>query len=123
MTAHPFTKNYLGVKKYVSSDKPMVEIEELSEDACDKARVPTLPTLCLNMIVRQESQIIERCLTALVGVAREYAILDTGSTDDTVAKIKAFGAMTGVTGTEPFINFEQARNAALRFNFCHRVVG
>ena len=114
MTAHPFTKNYLGVKKYVSSDKPMVEIEELSEDACDKARVPTLPTLCLNMIVRQESQIIERCLTALVGVAREYAILDTGSTDDTVAKIKAFGAMTGVTGTEPFINFEQARNAALR---------
>jgi hypothetical protein len=52
-------------------------------------------------------------LTALVGVAREYAMLDTGSTDDTVAKVEAFCAMTGVTTTEPFRNFEQARNVAL----------
>lgn len=47
----------------------MVEIEEMTEDA----RVPTLSTLCLNMIVRDESKIIERCLSALAGVVSEYA--------------------------------------------------
>jgi hypothetical protein len=43
----------------------------------EDARVPTLPTLCLNMIVRDESKIIERCLSALAGVVSEYA---TGGT-------------------------------------------
>ena len=100
-------------------DHPMVEVEEILEHPVHAPNLganiaPCGPTLCLNMIVRQEACIIERCLSALVGVVHEYAILDTGSTDDTVAKIEAFRSLTGVTGTEPFHNFEQARNAALK---------
>ena len=100
-------------------DHPMVEVEEILEQPVPAPNsganiAPCGPTLCLNMIVRQEARIIERCLAALVGVVQEYAILDTGSTDDTVAKIEAFRSLTGVTGTEPFHNFEQARNAALK---------
>jgi glycosyltransferase involved in cell wall biosynthesis len=101
-----------------TGDHPMVEVEEILEHPVPAPNLgahiaPCGPTLCLNMIVRQEARIIERCLTALVGVVHDYAILDTGSTDDTVAKIEAFSSLTGVTGREPFRNFEQARNAAL----------
>ena len=97
----------------------MVEVEEIPDHLVTAPSsaaniAPCRPTLCLNMIVRQEARIIERCLAALVDVVHDYAILDTGSTDDTVAKIEAFSAITGVTGTEPFQNFEQARNAALK---------
>ena len=92
----------------------MVEIIELVNTPLIENNTLISPTLCLNMIVRQESKIIERCLTALVNVVCEYAILDTGSTDDTLAKIEAFQQLSGVTGTELFQNFEQARNAALQ---------
>jgi glycosyltransferase involved in cell wall biosynthesis len=68
---------------------------------------------CVNMIVRQEGQIMRRCLDALVGVVSEFAILDTGSTDDTVAQIEAFDAFPGRVATSTFHNFAQARNEAL----------
>lgn len=68
---------------------------------------------CVNMIVRQEGQIMRRCLDALVGVVSEFAILDTGSTDDTVAQIEAFDAFPGRVAASTFQNFSQARNEAL----------
>ena len=72
-------------------------------------------TLCVNMIVRQEEAIIERCLTALVGLVTEYAILDTGSTDATLERIRSFQHFKGATASTVFHNFEQARNEALCF--------
>ena len=45
-----------------------------------------------------------------------YAIVDTGSTDDTIEKIQDFLTAKGIEGTvrqTPFENFEQARNDAL----------
>lgn len=46
-------------------------------------------TVCLAMIVRNESAVIERCLSAVKPYIDAYAIVDTGSTDDTIAKIRA----------------------------------
>lgn len=73
-----------------------------------------MPKICLNMIVRNESARIERCLQSLD--VDSYVIADTGSTDGTPDLIKAFFKERGIKGNIvhiPFINFEQARNAAL----------
>jgi glycosyltransferase involved in cell wall biosynthesis len=73
--------------------------------------------VCLNMIVKNESAIIERCLASVAPFVDCYVIADTGSTDDTKEKIKTFFAERGIEGQIvefPFENFEQARNAAIQ---------
>lgn len=72
--------------------------------------------LCLNMIVRNESARIERCLASVVSQITCAVIVDTGSTDDTVAKICDFLNEHSVPHRIdfiPFVNFSQARNTAL----------
>lgn len=72
--------------------------------------------LCLNMIVKDEAGVIERCLTAAAPYLDCYVICDTGSTDDTVERIRAFFAERNIPGMivrTVFENFEQARNTAL----------
>ena len=76
----------------------------------------TPPRLCLNMIVKNESAIIERCLGSVAPVIAYYVICDTGSTDDTCARIESFFAARGIRGEIhhiPFVDFAQARNDAL----------
>lgn len=68
------------------------------------------------MIVKNETAIIERCLTAVAPVVDCYVICDTGSSDDTIGIIRRFFEQRGVPGLIPtttFRNFEQARNEAL----------
>jgi glycosyltransferase involved in cell wall biosynthesis len=68
------------------------------------------------MIVKNEADRIERCLSSLAPHISHYVIVDTGSTDGTPDKIKKFFESSLITGEihhVPFINFEQARNAAL----------
>src|SRR6266446_5973079 len=72
--------------------------------------------LCLNMIVRNETANLERCLGAVAGHIACWVIADTGSTDGTQDFIKSFFAARNLPGelhSLPFLNFEQARNAAL----------
>lgn len=74
------------------------------------------PRVCLNMIVKNESAIIERCLASTLGVIDCYVICDTGSTDDTVAIITSFFDRHGIPGEivhTTFRDFSQARNEAL----------
>jgi glycosyltransferase involved in cell wall biosynthesis len=74
------------------------------------------PRICLNMIVRNEAAIIERALASVLPVIACYVILDTGSSDDTVARIRQFFDAAGVPGEVHhghFANFSQARNDAL----------
>ncbi|CAB4741946.1 unannotated protein [freshwater metagenome] len=74
------------------------------------------PRVCANMIVKNESRIIERCCFALSKVIDCYVICDTGSTDDTVDRIRAVFGSSGIPGEvvhAEFRNFEQARNEAL----------
>lgn len=70
------------------------------------------------MIVKNEADRIERCLASVLPYVKAVAILDTGSTDDTRAKIKAICEAAGVpsfTHAATFKNFSQARNDAFGF--------
>jgi hypothetical protein len=72
--------------------------------------------VCLNMIVRDETTIIDRCLQAMDGNVDAWVILDTGSLDDTPAKIAAHFEARGIPGIllhGQFGNFAEARNRAL----------
>ena len=48
------------------------------------------PTLCLNMIVKNESKIIRRLFDSVLPIIDCYCICDTGSTDDTVQIITEY---------------------------------
>ncbi len=75
--------------------------------------------LCLNMIVRNESRVIERMLRSVCPLIRHYCICDTGSTDDTCKRIESFfrchhPSITGTITHEPFRDFAYNRNVALQ---------
>ena len=78
---------------------------------------PSIPTLCLNMIVKNESRIIHRLLNSVKDIIDCFCICDTGSTDNTVELIEQFGREHNIAGKvikEPFRNFEYNRSHALR---------
>lgn len=80
-------------------------------------RSPTF-AICLNMIVKNEAQIIEECLSSVVDHIDCWVICDTGSSDGTQALVCSFFAARGIPGilhAMSFANFEQARNEALEF--------
>jgi len=47
-------------------------------------------TICLNMIVKNESLIITRLFDSVVNIIDTYCICDTGSTDDTINIIEKY---------------------------------
>ena len=67
--------------------------------------------LALVMIVKNEARGLARCLQSVQGVVDECIVLDTGSTDDTVAIAQAHGAR--VAHFSWVDDFSAARNAAL----------
>lgn len=74
-------------------------------------------SLCLNMIVKNESRIITRLLQSVLPIIDTYIICDTGSTDDTPNIITNFFTEHGISGEvihEPFKNFGYNRTFALR---------
>jgi glycosyltransferase involved in cell wall biosynthesis len=76
-----------------------------------------VPALCLNMIVKNESKIIERLLNSVVKYIDSYCICDTGSTDNTVEVIETFFEKHGIPGKvirEPFRDFGYNRTFALK---------
>lgn len=77
-------------------------------------------TLCLNMIVKNESKIIERLLKSVDSMIDYYCICDTGSSDNTKQIIADFFAARGKTGLifdEPFRDFGYNRTIALKMCF------
>ena len=62
--------------------------------ATKPAPAPALPRslVCLVMIVKNESAVIERCLHSVMPHVAAWCIADTGSSDDTKAKIAAVAA-------------------------------
>lgn len=72
--------------------------------------------LQLVMIVKNESARIERALASVAPLITSWMIVDTGSIDNTKEKIIEFFKARGVPGEirdEPFVDWSQARNAAL----------
>ncbi|MEZ5824771.1 MAG: glycosyltransferase family 2 protein [Geminicoccaceae bacterium] len=71
-------------------------------------------TVCLNMIVRNEAHVIERCLRSVMGVIDCWVIVDTGSNDGTQDLIRR--VMAGIPGElheRPWVNFGHNREEAL----------
>lgn len=72
-------------------------------------------TVCLNMIVRNEAPVIERCLSYVKDLVDYWVIVDTGSTDGTQKVIQDY--MKGVPGElyeQEWVNFGYNRNEALK---------
>ena len=69
--------------------------------------------LSLSMIVRDEAAQIEDCLRSVQGFADELVVVDTGSSDDTVARARALGARVEQIPWPG--DFAPARNQALQW--------
>ena len=76
----------------------------------------TKTTICLNMIVKNESKIIARLLESVLPLIDSYCICDTGSTDGTATIIESFFGDRGIPGKivyEPFRDFGYNRSFAV----------
>ncbi|MFN7567187.1 MAG: glycosyltransferase, partial [Microcystis sp.] len=51
-----------------------------------------MPKLSLCMIVKNEAENLRRCLDSVKEVVDEMIVMDTGSTDDTIAIAQSYGA-------------------------------
>ena len=74
------------------------------------------PTICLSMIVKNESKIICRFLDTVKCIVDFACICDTGSTDNTIEVINEYLKNTNMKGKvirKDFINFQENRNYAL----------
>lgn len=72
--------------------------------------------ICLNMIVKDESAVITRCLASVLPIIDYWVIVDTGSTDGTQKIIKEYMAEKNIPGElyeRPWKNFGHNRNEAL----------
>lgn len=73
-------------------------------------------TICLNMIVKNEAAVIERCLNSWSPFVDAFCIVDTGSTDDTKEIITRVTQATGKPTClveRPWVNFGHNRTEAL----------
>ncbi len=71
-------------------------------------------TICLNMIVKNEKDVITRCLESVKPIIDYWVIVDTGSTDGTQDVIKEYMKdIPGELHERPWKNFEHNRNEAL----------
>lgn len=75
------------------------------------------PRIGLAMIVRNEAHIIERCLGSVRGLIDTWTIIDTGSTDDTVALIReCLDGVPGSVHSRPWRDFSTNRNELLHLS-------
>lgn len=74
-------------------------------------------TICLNMIVKNETHIIKRCFDSLKDHIDYWVISDTGSTDGTQTYIKKYFKEVGIPGElieNSWEDFSHNRNLALQ---------
>ncbi len=72
------------------------------------------PRICLNMIVKNESAVIERCLASVKDKIDYWVIVDTGSTDGTQEIIQKYlRDIPGELFERPWVDFAHNRNLAL----------
>lgn len=78
---------------------------------------PERPTICLNMIVKNEAQIIGESLASVAPYIDYWVIIDTGSNDGTQDVVRATMAELGIPGElheRPWRDFGHNRTEALK---------
>ncbi len=74
-----------------------------------------MPTICLNMIVKDEAPVIRRCLASVKPLVDHWVIVDTGSTDGTQTLVReAMAGLPGELHERPWVDFGHNRTEALR---------
>jgi tetratricopeptide (TPR) repeat protein len=87
------------------------QLARRADKIADLAKPAEGMKISLAMIVKDEEEMLPRCLEAIHGVVDEMIIVDTGSTDSTVEIAKSFGAT--VLHHEWTGDFAEARNVSL----------
>jgi hypothetical protein len=73
-----------------------------------------MKSVCLNMLVKNESKVIERCLASVRRYVDSWVIVDTGSTDGTQEIIRnALKEIPGELHERPWVDFAHNRNEAI----------
>lgn len=88
-------------------------IDTIGEEAVVTAKKNSI---CLNMIVKDESAVIERCLESVVRHIDYWVVCDTGSQDDTIERIESYFARHGIPGElhrHTWVDFGHNRTRAL----------
>jgi tetratricopeptide (TPR) repeat protein len=85
-------------------------LERRAIELADRAQPATGLRLSLCMIVRDEEEMLPRCLAAVADAVDELVVVDTGSTDRTVEIARSFGAR--VLEHEWTGSFAEARNVS-----------
>ena len=96
----------------------MDNVEKESPVENQEINQPTQPTICLTMIVKNESQVIRRCIDSVKDYISYWVIVDTGSTDGTQDLIKEIMAEYNIPGElheRPWVDFGHNRTENLRY--------
>ncbi len=79
-----------------------------------KPRIDDGKRVCLVMIVRDEAHVIARCLKSVVSLVTDWVIVDTGSRDETPARIEQLlGHLPGQLHHRPWVDFGHNRSEAM----------
>jgi tetratricopeptide (TPR) repeat protein len=99
-----------GLKRRAPLRAALPELARRAHETAARARPADGLRLSLCMIVRDEEQMLPRCLAAVAGAVDEIVLVDTGSNDDTIEIARSFGAR--VIEHEWSGSFAQARNVS-----------
>ena len=75
------------------------------------------PSICLNLIVKNETRVLARCLDSIVAFVDHWLIVDTGSTDGTQEYVRQYFAARNVPGElleRPWRDFAHNRTEAFK---------
>ena len=105
-------KTTIGILSSLTQETTTGDPTSLISDAIKSKE--TVKTVCLNMIVKNESKVIRRCLESVKNQIDYWVIVDTGSTDGTQEIIKEFmKEIPGELHERPWVNFGHNRQEAL----------